>query len=33
MRRNDRSIKQSDKLLKMHGKFDGRPVEFKSHIA
>jgi len=33
MRRNDRSIKQGDKLLKMHGKFDRGPVEFKSHIA
>ena len=32
MRRNDRSIKQGDKLLKMHGKFDRGPVEFKSHI-
>lgn len=32
MRRNDRGIKQGDKLLKMHGKFDRGPVDFKSHI-
>jgi CBS domain-containing protein len=32
MQRNNRSIKQADKLLKMHGKFDRGPVEFKSHI-
>ena len=32
MRRNDRSIKQGDKLLKMRGKFDRGPVDFKSHI-
>ena len=32
MRMNDRSIKQGDKLLKMHGKFDRGPIEFKSHI-
>jgi CBS domain-containing protein len=32
MGRNDRGIKQGDKLLKMHGKFDRGPVDFKSHI-
>ncbi len=32
MHRNDRGIKQGDKLLKMHGKFDRGPVEFRSHI-
>jgi len=32
MNRNERGIKQGDKLLKMHGKFDRGPVEFKSHI-
>ncbi|OPY37168.1 MAG: Inosine-5'-monophosphate dehydrogenase [Methanoregula sp. PtaU1.Bin051] len=29
---NNRGIKQGDKLLKMHGKFDRGPVEFRSHI-
>jgi len=33
MSRNDRGIKQGDKLLKMHGKFDRGPVEFHSQIA
>jgi CBS domain-containing protein len=32
MQENDRKIKQADRLLKMHGKFDRGPVEFKSHI-
>ena len=32
MNRNERGIKKGDKLLKMHGKFDRGPVEFKSHI-
>lgn len=32
MRENDRMIKQGDRLLKMHGKFDRGPVEFKSHV-
>jgi len=32
MNRNERGIKQGDKLLKMHGKFDRGTVEFKSHI-
>lgn len=32
MNRNDRGVKQGDKLLKMHGKFDRGPVEFRSHI-
>jgi len=32
MNRNDRGIKQGDKLLKMHGKFDRGPVEFRSRI-
>jgi len=30
---NDRGIKQGDRLLKMQGKLDRGPVEFKSHIA
>jgi CBS domain-containing protein len=29
---NDRGIKQGDRLLKMQGKLDRGPVEFKSHI-
>jgi CBS domain-containing protein len=33
MRNNDRNFKQGDKLLKMPGKLDRGPVEFKSHIA
>ena len=33
MHRNDRGIKQGDNLLKMRGKFDRGPVDFKSHIA
>lgn len=32
MNRNDRGVKQGDKLLKMHGKFDRGPVEFRSRI-
>ncbi|HIH27949.1 MAG TPA: CBS domain-containing protein [Methanoregulaceae archaeon] len=32
MHSNDRNYKQSDKLLKMPGKLDRGPVEFKSHI-
>jgi CBS domain-containing protein len=32
MEKKDPGIKQGDKLLKMHGKFDRGPVEFKSHI-
>jgi CBS domain-containing protein len=32
MRQNDRGIKQGDRLLKMQGKLDRGPVEFKSHI-
>jgi len=32
MNRNDRGIKQSDKLLKMQGKFDRGPIEFHSRI-
>jgi CBS domain-containing protein len=32
MHQNDRSIKQGDRLLKMQGKLDRGPVEFKSHI-
>jgi len=32
MHNNDRSIKQADKLLKMPGKMDRGPVDFKSHI-
>jgi len=30
---NDRGVKQGDRLLKMQGKLDRGPVEFKSHIA
>lgn len=33
MNRNDRGIKQGDKLLKMQGKFDRGPIEFQSRIA
>ncbi|MCX6689539.1 MAG: CBS domain-containing protein [Methanoregula sp.] len=33
MHQNDRGTKQGDRLLKMQGKFDRGPVEFKSHIA
>jgi CBS domain-containing protein len=33
MRNNDRNFKQGDKLLKMPGKLDRGPVDFKSHIA
>ena len=33
MRKNARGTKQGDRLLKMQGKFDRGPVEFKSHIA
>ena len=33
MHHNDRGIKQGDRLLKMQGKLDRGPVEFKSHIA
>ncbi len=32
MQTNDRNFKQGDKLLKMPGKLDRGPVEFKSHI-
>jgi CBS domain-containing protein len=32
LNRNDRGVKQGDKLLKMHGKFDRGPVEFRSRI-
>lgn len=32
MHTNDRNFKQGDKLLKMPGKLDRGPVEFKSHI-
>jgi len=32
MHQNDRGIKQGDRLLKMQGKLDRGPVEFKSHI-
>jgi CBS domain-containing protein len=32
MNQNDRGIKQGDRLLKMQGKLDRGPVEFKSHI-
>lgn len=32
MNQNERSIKQGDRLLKMQGKLDRGPVEFKSHI-
>ena len=33
MHQNDRGIKQGDRLLKMQGKLDRGPVEFKTHIA
>jgi CBS domain-containing protein len=33
MHSNDRNFKQGDKLLKMPGKLDRGPVDFKSHIA
>lgn len=33
MHQNNRGIKQGDRLLKMQGKLDRGPVEFKSHIA
>jgi len=33
MHHNDRGTKQGDRLLKMQGKFDRGPVDFKSHIA
>jgi CBS domain-containing protein len=33
LHQNDRGIKQGDRLLKMQGKLDRGPVEFKSHIA
>lgn len=33
MQRNDRGVKQGDRLLKMQGKLDRGPVEFESHIA
>jgi CBS domain-containing protein len=32
MHHNERGIKQGDRLLKMQGKLDRGPVEFKSHI-
>jgi CBS domain-containing protein len=32
MHQNDRGVKQGDRLLKMQGKLDRGPVEFKSHI-
>ena len=32
MHHNDRGTKQGDRLLKMQGKFDRGPVDFKSHI-
>lgn len=32
MHQNDRGIKQGDRLLKMQGKLDRGPVEFKSHV-
>jgi CBS domain-containing protein len=32
MHQNDRGIKQGDRLLKMQGKLDRGPVEFKSHL-
>jgi len=32
MYQNDRGIKQGDRLLKMQGKLDRGPLEFKSHI-
>ena len=33
MHQNNRGIKQGDRLLKMQGKLDRGPVEFKSHVA
>lgn len=33
MHQNDRGVKQGDRLLKMQGKLDRGPIEFKSHIA
>jgi len=33
MHQNGRGVKQGDRLLKMQGKLDRGPVEFKSHIA
>ena len=33
MHQNDRGIKQGDRLLKMQGKLDRGPVEFKTHIS
>ena len=33
MHQNDRGIKQGNRLLKMQGKLDRGPVEFKTHIA
>ena len=33
MHQTDRGTKQGDRLLKMQGKFDRGPVDFKSHIA
>lgn len=33
MHQNDRGVKQGDRLLKMQGKLDRGPVEFKSHLA
>jgi CBS domain-containing protein len=33
MHQNDRGVKGGDRLLKMQGKLDRGPVEFKSHIA
>jgi len=33
MQKNGRGVKQGDRLLKMQGKLDRGPVEFKSHIA
>jgi CBS domain-containing protein len=33
MHQSDRGIKQGDRLLKMQGKLDRGPVEFKTHIA
>lgn len=32
MNRNNRGVKQGDKLLKMQGKFDRGPIEFRSHV-
>ncbi|TAJ43391.1 CBS domain-containing protein [Methanofollis fontis] len=33
MHKNNQSVKQGDKLLKMPGKLDRGPIEFRSHIA